>query len=369
MIKYQSAFKSSGELIHIDDIDNANDIHKEKYKCISCEKELIAKLGKSRKHHFAHKVELTCSEETYLHKLGKKMFFDEYSKCLEENKPFNIELHQNRICNKCEIEFDKICHLEPTSKTFDLTKYFDQIQLEVKEANFIPDLMLSGKQTKEKIFVEIAVTHSSSIEKLFSGYKIIEFKIDKENDLDVISSCNLSVHHPLISFRNFSVKDIKGSMYDGYCEKTFDLFVVFSNGKSFLHEKSLSQIKDFLNDNKESLLYCQVSTSYIEHGRKYKSLIANAYTKGVRVKNCFICRYHAPNLSRTNKSDSEKRKLPIFCKYLKEMCYSNDATNCQFYRLDNKYILEYQNVSESRMERIYRELDGYNEEIIFEKIF
>lgn len=368
MIKYDSAYNSLKEIVNIKDIDKTSN-QKDHYTCISCENELIPKLGKSRKHHFAHKVELTCSPETYLHKLGKRLFFEEYSKCLEENKPFFIELHQNRICNKCEIEFDKICNIERTTKIFDLTKYFDQIQLEVKEANFIPDLMLSGTQTKEKIFVEIAVTHSSSIEKILSGYKIIEFKINKENDLDVISSRNLSVHHPLISFQKFSVKDIKGSMYDGYCEKTFDLFVVFSNGKSFLQEKSLSQIKHFLNDSKESLLYCQVSTSYIEHGRKYKSLIANAYTKDIRVKNCFICRYHAVNSSSTNKSDPEKRKLPIFCKYLKEMCSSNDAANCQFYRPDNKYILEYQNVNESRMERVYRELDGYNEEILFEKIF
>jgi len=49
-------------------------------------------------------------------------------------------------------------------RKIDITKLFKKIDLEKRDSSFIPDLLL--KSEKEKIYVEIAVTHKCSDEKL-----------------------------------------------------------------------------------------------------------------------------------------------------------------------------------------------------------
>lgn len=368
MIKYHQAYNSINEIVHINDIEEEVKGKKENYKCISCGNELIPRLGKVNQHHFAHKGQVECSGETYLHKLGKELFSQEYKRCLAENKPFKIELQQDRICTKCENEFNRTCNLEKTTKIFDLIKYFDHIELEKREGSFIPDLKLSGKRTKEKIFIEIAVTHSSSYEKRLSGNKIIEVMVNEEKDLEMIKSRHLK-QQSSISFYNFSVKPLKGFMFDDYCNEIFDLFVVFSSGKCSLSKKSLSQIKDFIWEHKKLLLYCHVSTYYTNDSRKFKSLVANAYNQNVNIKNCFICQFSTKNLSNSNKNNSGKRVHPIFCNYLKEVCFSNDAANCQNYRPDKNLVIGNLSYGISTLERLYQDLDGYTEEVLLEKKF
>jgi competence CoiA-like predicted nuclease len=57
--------------------------------CLGCDNILIAKVnGKIKQPHFAHKSIQECNGETYLHRLGKQVFFEVYQKCLEENEPF-----------------------------------------------------------------------------------------------------------------------------------------------------------------------------------------------------------------------------------------------------------------------------------------
>jgi competence CoiA-like predicted nuclease len=89
MIKYQWSKDENDNLVDINHLDESSR-KRNKYFCISCGNELIAKLGKIKKHHFAHKNEVNCSKETYLHLLGKKLFYDSYTECLTTKKPFYI---------------------------------------------------------------------------------------------------------------------------------------------------------------------------------------------------------------------------------------------------------------------------------------
>ena len=57
-------------------------------------------LSKIKKPHFAHKTVLECNGETYLHRLGKRAFFETYQKCLAENEPFYITFHVPKKCQK-----------------------------------------------------------------------------------------------------------------------------------------------------------------------------------------------------------------------------------------------------------------------------
>jgi len=89
------AYNSNKKLIGIcDAIKEPN----EKYRCINCNSELIVKNGKIRAAHFAHKIKV-CNHETYLHKLAKLFFYNNYKKLIEEEKPFFIEVAQYKVCS------------------------------------------------------------------------------------------------------------------------------------------------------------------------------------------------------------------------------------------------------------------------------
>ena len=72
LIKYSCAFDEKDNLVRIDDV-NRDYRYFHSYKCISCGKPLIAKMGDIKVHHFAHKYDSVCDKDKYLHKLGEIM--------------------------------------------------------------------------------------------------------------------------------------------------------------------------------------------------------------------------------------------------------------------------------------------------------
>jgi len=207
MIKYQYAKDKNGNLIDINNLNKKNR-NQVSYFCIGCSNELIARLGKIKVHHFSHKKEVNCSGETYLHLLGKQLFYDNYLECLKTNAPFNIEFYQKRVCNHYEQDLDVKCKLEKSVVKFDLTQHFDKISIEEREGSFIADIMLTSKSEKDKIFIEIAVTHLSAEQKLNSKYRIIEITVDSEEDFEPIKSKYLSINNSKIKFKNFKTNKL-----------------------------------------------------------------------------------------------------------------------------------------------------------------
>jgi hypothetical protein len=76
------------------------------------------------------------------------------------------------------------------------------------------------------------------------------------------------------------------------------------------------------------LLNYKVISSDEEYARsdEYKKNVVDAYNTKIAIKNCFLCRYHGDNYSYCDED------LPIFCKFLKIKCNSNQASACQYYR-------------------------------------
>ena len=131
-IKYQYAKNSSGELVDINIINK--DCNNEKYFCIACKQELIPKLGDKRIHHFAHKIDTyNCSKETYLHELGKKIFYEIYLQCLNTNEPFYIVTSLiNSLSMTCKYNVrnqSKNCTKNAINK-YDLLSSFRNIEYE-----------------------------------------------------------------------------------------------------------------------------------------------------------------------------------------------------------------------------------------------
>ena len=350
MIKYQYAKDNNGNLIDINHLNKENRDNV-KFFCIGCGNELIARLGKIKIHHFSHKKEVNCSGETYLHLLGKQLFYDNYVECLKNNIPFIIEFNQKRVCNHYEQDLGVKCKLEKTVTKFDLTQYFDKILIEKREGSFIADIMLTSKSGKDKIFVEIAVTHLSTEQKLNSKYRIIEINVDSEEDFEPIKSKFLSINNSKIKFKNFKTKQIN---CNGNCENTYNLLTLDKEGRCLLQQLNLKQIKRLLVTDNEKIEKYEISEydnceSYY-NSITFKNAVATFAKENLKIRNCFICRYHANNETRW--FEEGINGVPIFCKFLKIKCNSNKAVTCEYFRLEKNYV-----------EEILQELHEYENEV------
>ena len=70
-IKYSYCLNENNELVHISSV-SADNRHSHTFRCLECEQELIAKIGKIKVPHFAHGAGTACDGESYLHKLAKR---------------------------------------------------------------------------------------------------------------------------------------------------------------------------------------------------------------------------------------------------------------------------------------------------------
>jgi hypothetical protein len=200
-IKYRYGLNSENRIIDILTVDPMN---RGDYRCISCGQTLSAVLGQKRTMHFRHKtVTKSCLEETYLHRLGKRLFYDTFNSRLEKKQPFEIIFTRPRECNFCQISVP--CRIAPKQETIDLTQKFTRAYLEKLDNGFVPDILLQA-DSGEVMYVEIAVTHESSEDKISSGVELIEISIQNEEDLDQITSGRLienTEKDSKIKFHNF----------------------------------------------------------------------------------------------------------------------------------------------------------------------
>ncbi|MFN8240242.1 MAG: hypothetical protein U0X39_05755 [Bacteroidales bacterium] len=137
-----------------------------------------------------------------------------------------------------------------------------------------------------------------------------------------------------IAFINFKQKEDIGDHCNGNCSCKFDFFIVEQNGRCLLQSRNLSQVNKYLKSNK-LLIHKDISKIWNYPAAKYKYLVAKFRNIDQRVKNCFICRYHAIN------ENLEEERSPIFCKFLKVTGNSNLAVDCKYFRAEKKYIDEY----------------------------
>ena len=113
-----------------------------------------------------------------------------------------IEYSADNFCTRYEADNLTHCPLGSSIVKFDLIKYYPKIKMEKRVDNFVPDLLLTSENGKHKLFIEIAFTHKSTVEKKASGYKIIEFNIDRRTNIELFSRRVISENH-LVKFYNF----------------------------------------------------------------------------------------------------------------------------------------------------------------------
>jgi hypothetical protein len=300
-IKYQYAINSIGKIVNAVDLIASIEVRSKTYKCLSCGNILIPVLGEKIKKHFRHKadIQVQCSPETYLHKLGKSRFYDIYNSCLDEKLPFWIEIEVKQKC-KFQKQFQHICSSREGKEMFDLTQFFKKIDPEIKDNDFIPDLLLTSDKGK-KIYIEIAVSHKSTQRKIHSGIRIIELAISQESDLNIIDRKILSESDKVIFF-NFNREQIKNFCY-GQCIET--------KTKEVTAKKTINKRED---------------------------VIARHLAKLQTQENCFFCRHHCYVFEEHHTTNSLIYETPIYCKVRKKRCNPHIARNCKHYQPDMKLI-------------------------------
>ena len=173
--------------VSIDDIDRPF-TRSHKFYCPHCHNEMYATFGEVQMPHFRHNGD-KCQQSKYLHDLAEHVFYEEYSKCLDNGWPFLLELLVPMPCNKaCVLKKHADCKEHYIRKTIDLTKEYTLISLETRvdldNRYRRPDILLESVNGKQ-LWVEIWVSHETEEDKRKDG-RIIEIRINTEKDLEKI---------------------------------------------------------------------------------------------------------------------------------------------------------------------------------------
>lgn len=228
-IAYKFALDAWRRLVHINEAERATG----PFFCPACHAEMTARLGKVRVHHFAHLPGKACFPETYLHASAKEAFIRAYTGCLNFGRPFYLLLFQKVICKACEVDLDISCSSKKLQK-YDLTEYYScQPVTELDHGGFRPDVLLRKPNSDNVLFIEFAVTHRVEDQKISSKYKILEFQVTCEEDVQTIAELDgVSEANPCCSARFFNFKRETGAKTHKNFRcfgKAYDWIVVNSN--------------------------------------------------------------------------------------------------------------------------------------------
>ncbi len=190
-IKYSYCLNENNELVHISSV-SAETRHSHTFYCLECGQEMTPKAVSSERvtKYFAHRPGTECSGsyESYLHKLAKRRILNHFN----EGGKLTFRRVQELPCKEKEscIFYDDIrneCKGQ-RAMTFNIRDYYDTLEEEKRVNGYVADLYFSDSKDpkKEGLLIEIYVKHACDPEKISSGLKIIEAKIENEYDIEYI---------------------------------------------------------------------------------------------------------------------------------------------------------------------------------------
>lgn len=293
------ALDSSNKLKHIDAVENGMACG---CVCPCCREKLMAKNGGTKRiHHFAHASGVDCegAYETMLHLLAKERVQEAFMK----HDIFNIEYAYRSYCRKVkECTFFRYgdCY-EASKKIFNLKKYYDSCEQELPYDTIKrrSDLKIFSKSNPnlKPVYIEFFVTHASEIEKLHSGEKIIEIKIESEEDIDNIVAHGFiettriaQEHDPIIKFYGFKNEDYKVELNSRI---QFARYVLYQSGKSLCYSDSC--LCGELRKTSKSTL-CEICFHTTDSFKIYE-MVKYQGLKRFGIKNCRYCKNYVRSYS------------------------------------------------------------------------
>lgn len=277
------AIDADGKLVYVDDVPNGN---KCGCFCPACKEPLMAKKGEKRRHHFAHQSETECEHayESMLHLLAKEKIREAFL----QNEEFYMSFAYTSYCkfiDECKfLKYGDCCTCE--DKKFDIKEYYDSCEQEIAYDNINrrSDLKIFSSTNPERmpIYLEFWVTHASDEQKLHSGNKIIEIKLETEADIDCIVENGFSRSICKVGFYGFKTGDDNN---ENVCsEIEFVRYSLFRSGKSRCYQDSCN-CKELRKTNNSLLDICfhtPVSFGIYDYSKYI------GYQKH-GIKNCILC--------------------------------------------------------------------------------
>lgn len=327
---YSYAIDKRSQLINVKDA-----VKGDEYSCPCCGLVMIPRQGCKRKWHFAHKGNLeNCSYETYLHKIAKKRICE----CFNKAPQFNIRFHPKFICNIAECPLGASCPCSwHSTKEYDLKQYYNQCEEEVMIGKYRADLFIYNRETnRPPVIIEICVTHKSTEEKLNLNYRIIEIRIESEDDIDQIVS-TLSIKEDevcalhwgkrqkdKIRFYNFRVYSEKPDK-----EHQAPKYRFWIDSKGFFHGDRPEDYGKCLSPNPaeiENSRFRIESNDYIDRDFAFSKLAES----GLGIKYCTMC-------DRYRFNDRYDKPICILYKSkgTKQFPRLSDAMSCQNFKQKN----------------------------------
>lgn len=337
MVQHRYAHDLNRQIVDAQELAKAEGFDRHGLSCIACEKRLIAKVSGTRvQPHFAHYPGTTCNSETYLHKLAKQIFANTFRECVATGEPFEIELLHPIVCRRFEDHIGSPCITEKVlAKTYDLTSYYNEVLIEPRDGSFIPDLLLFNRdRPKQRVYIEIAVTHFLSEPKEQSTERIVEIPIDREEDLDVITCRRLTGE--TARFVNFQTESQPLTESECACATHNAIaFIVYASGRCYLETGKLNGLISFRAKRSEKIKYFRLmftnedwsgkNRQHVGH-RTFRDCVIQARIDGFPLKNCYLCRFGGDNFN------GEPGK-PIYCKHFRKTFASNEAVECKSFWL------------------------------------
>ena len=157
-IQYPFAIDGEGRLRHIDQVSPFP------YSCLSCEEPMIAKRGKVKAHHFAHKA-TQCDPDRALHDTAQALIMNAYNEAKERSERY----YTHFLCPRCK-----------RNAKFNLVRPGRLIRKEAgdKVKGTRPDLALIEANGQNAGLIEIVVTHDLE-EGTQAAYEQLELTVFK----------------------------------------------------------------------------------------------------------------------------------------------------------------------------------------------
>lgn len=193
------------------DVYNVSDAYvqehgNDSFTCLECGNPMLTKRGKIKEWHFAHVggKNVVCSYESYLHKLGIIKFIETYKARMDANEPFLLEIAKGKICHygECLYGKKKPCGDVLGYEVVSLLPDFKKIEREVRDGDFIPDILLTADDGR-KVYIEIVVSHFSEPRKRDSGIPIVEIELKTESDFSLFIEDGLTERNESVRMFNF----------------------------------------------------------------------------------------------------------------------------------------------------------------------
>lgn len=295
---YSYAYNSNNELINVSIAQRCNN-----YFCPICGELMIPHMGNKRRWHFVHKNIGNCSYESYLHKLAKFKI----KQAFLTSEHFLLSYNAKAICSiDCPFIDSPKCKGEKFVE-FDLRKFYDACDIEAKYNNYRADLLLSSSKNSKlpPVLIEIMVSHKCSNDKIQDGVRIIEIPIQSEDQIEnIVNSCSLKgIRYNSFDFRfskervitlyNFNKIELFDpvGMFDedleNYNRKNTIVFLLDKTGLFRKFDCHCYEVKEKVPSN--------VHYYITEIATPFKEIFQGFSKRGVKIKNCFLCRFSQHN--------------------------------------------------------------------------